>query len=202
MKDKYFYIEFEIANSERFNCLKVMFDRLKKVNNDWMRSVYGEIDKNELDYADPVDDFPWKNYLDNEAIEWFADTFDYETEEGKIYSQLWELTHYQYRTHPFMMTPGNWDFESMIDSIFHSEYDLIDLKKEEQNQGCLYYNPHGHPFGGSDSLCELIRSFGNTVIYDSWHENENSRIISQWNYELAKKLVDKGIGFTPDFLEN
>lgn len=65
----------------------------------------------------------------------------------------------------------------------------------------MYYDPHGFPFGGSDSLCELIRSFGNQIIYDSYHEDDNPRIISQWNYELAKELVDKGIGFTPDMLE-
>jgi hypothetical protein len=90
----------------------------------------------------------------------------------------------------------------MLDCIVNGEYCLIDLIQEENNRGYLYYDPHGFPFGGSDSLCELIRAFGNQVIYDSWNKNDNPQIESQWNYELAKELVIKGIGFTPKVLEN
>lgn len=40
----------------------------------------------------PVDDFRWRNYLDRKAYEWFANDFDYESEEDEIYRQLCHLT--------------------------------------------------------------------------------------------------------------
>lgn len=200
MKDKNFYIEFKIISYERFNCLQIMFEQLKKVKNHWRENADPEKEQYDLYFKDPVEDFPWLDYLDNEAKYWFQDTFDYQSEEGKIYRKLWDLTYYKHRLHPFFKTPGNWDFESMLDSIFHGDYDLIDLIKEKSDRGCLYYDPHGWPFGGSDSLCELIRSFGNEITYDSYHENNNPEIESQWNYDLAQKLVAKGIGFTPEIL--
>jgi hypothetical protein len=202
LRDKYFYIEFEIISLERFQHLQVMFEKLKEVKNDWMGFCDSEAQESNLEYQDPVEDFDWHSYLDNEARVWFEDTFDYDSEEGKTWCRLRELTHYQHRDRPFLITPGNWDFESMLDSIFNGEYCLASLNQEENSRGCLYYEPFGHPFGGSDSLCELIRAFGNKVIYDSWHENDNPPIESQWNYELAKELVQKGIGFTPEILEN
>jgi hypothetical protein len=179
-----------------------MFEKLKEVKNDWMVFCDSEKEKSNFNYQDPIEDFNWYSYLDEEEIAWFKNTFDYQSEEGKIYRKIWDLTHYEDRLHPFFITPGNWDFESMLDSIFSGEYCLINLIQEENNRGCLYYDPHAQPFGGSDSLCELIRAFGNQVIYDSWHENENPPIESQWNYELAKELVRKGISFTPKVLEN
>ncbi len=195
MKEQYFYIEFEIISITRFENLQRMFNKLREVKNAWMQNYQSESD--DLDFNDPVDDFPWRNYLDKEAHEWFDNDFDYESEEGKIYWQLWDLTEPKIRLeHPFFQTPGNWHFESMLECIFIGDYDLIDLIKEESNRGCLYYDPHGHPFGGSDSLIELIRSFGNQLIYDSWNEITSVRK-SKWNYELAKKLVAQGIGFTP-----
>ncbi|MEL6930185.1 MAG: hypothetical protein AAFO95_16330 [Cyanobacteria bacterium J06600_6] len=75
----------------------------------------------------------------------------------------------------------------MLDSIFSGDYTLFDLVREKNNLGCLYYDPHGFLFGGSDSLCELVRAFINKVTYDSWYENENYKIESQWNYKLAKE---------------
>ena len=201
MKDEYFYIEFEIGNLARFASLQKMFEKLKQVKNNWMQDLYLE-QKNDLDYSDPVDSFPWKDYLDDEAIEWFNDTFDFDSEEGIIYWKLLELTEPEIRSqHPFFKTPGNWYFESMLDAIFNGDYLLIDLVKERGDRGCLFYKPRAYPFGGSGSLVELIKSFGNKITYDSWQKN-NSIKESEWNFELAKKLVKKGIGFTPELLES
>ena len=68
-------------------------------------------------------------------------------------------------------------------------------------RGCLYYNPRAYPFGGSGSLIELIESFGNKITYDSWQKKKNPITKSEWNFELAKKLVSRGIGFTPEILD-
>ena len=93
--------------------------------------------------------------------------------------------------------PGKWDFESMIDALFNGEYIFVDLVKENEKQGVLYYDPWSGPFGGSESLVALIESFGRTVTFDSWHEGPHRRQISAWDYELAKQLVASGKGFTP-----
>ena len=50
------------------------------------------------------------------------------------------------------------------------------------------------PFGGTESLVQLIESFGHTVTYDSWHEGPPKRAAISWEFELAKKLVEQGKG--------
>ena len=202
MKDEYCYIEFKIGNFSRFANLQKIFAKLKEVKNDLRQDVY-LTEKTSLDYVDPVDNFQWRDYLDDKAIEWFDDTFDFNSEEGIIYWKLLELTEPENRfQHPFFKTPGNWYFESMLDAILNGDYSLIALAKEQDNRGCLYYNPRAYPFGGSGSLIELIESFGNQITYDSWQKKRNPITKSEWNFELAKKLVTKGIGFTPEILNN
>ena len=201
MKDEYSYIEFEIGSLIRFGYFKNLFDKLKEVKNTWIKDIYLE-QKQTPNYQDPVDSFPWHDYLDEQAKVWFSNTFDFNNEEGITYWQLWELTEPKIRLkHPFFKTPGNWYFESVLDAIFNGDYALIDLVKEKDDRGCLYYNPHAYPFGGSHSLIELISSFGNRVTYDSWHKKNSPIQPSEWNFELAKILVRQKIGFTPDLLE-
>ena len=225
MKDEYCYIEFKIGDLKRFASLQKMFAKLKEVKNNLIQEAY-LIEKASSDYVDPVDNFQWRDYLDEKAIEWFDDTFDFNSEEGIIYWKLLELTEPENRfQHPFFKTPGNWYFESMLDAILNGDYSLIALVKEQGDKpscevcsrsdtsatqlrangmaslrGCLYYNPRAYPFGGSGSLIELIESFGNQITYDSWHKKKNPVTKSEWNFELAKKLVTKGIGFTPEAL--
>ena len=203
MKDEYCYIEFEIGNLNRFASLQKLFAKLKKVKQDLIQDVYLTEKQTSLDYVDPVDNFQWRDYLDDEAIAWFDDTFDFNSEEGIIYWKLLELTDPEIRyQHPFFKTPGNWYFESMLDAIFNGDYSLIALVKEQNNRGCLYYNPRAYPFGGTGSLIELIESFGNKITYDSWQKKKNPIAESEWNFDLAKKLVKQGIGFTPELLQN
>lgn len=202
MKDTYCYIEFEFNSLERFNNLQKMFFKLKEVKDEYSKNTQLENRQRELDYKDPVDDYQWKSYLDEKAITWFQNTFDFNSEEGIIYWKLWELTEPKDRLeHPFFKTPGNWDFESMLDAILNGYYSLIDLVKEKNNQGCLYYQPTAYPFCGSDSLVELIKAFGNKITYNSRHKYIKPMVVSQWDYELARQLVKQGIGFTPDILQ-
>ena len=203
MKDEYCYIEFEIGDLNRFASLQKMFAKLKEVKNDLIQDVYLTEKQTSSDYVDPVDKFQWRDYLDNKAVEWFDDTFDFNSEEGIIYWKLLELTEPENRfQHPFFKTPGNWYFESMLDAIFNGDYSLIAVVKEQGDRGCLYYHPRAYPFGGSGSLIELLESFGNKITYDSWQKKKNPSAKSEWNFELAKKLVSKGIGFTPEILNN
>ena len=203
MKDTYSYIEFEFDDLVRFEHLQRIFLKLKEVKDEFSKDINLEDKQNNLTYKDPVDDYQWKDYLDEKAIAWFANTFDFNSQEGIVYWQLWELTQPEIRLeHPFFKTPGNWYFESMIDAIFNGYYTLIDLVKEKNNRGCLYYQPTAYPFGGSDSLMELIKSFGNKITYNSRHKQSNPIVESKWDYELAKKLVMQKVGFTPELLRN
>ena len=201
MKDEYSYIEFKIGSLARFTGLERLFGKIKSVKDSWTDTYLEQ--KSDANYQDPVDSFPWRDYLDEDAQQWFNNTFDFNNEEGIIYWKLWELTAPEIRLeHPFFKTPGNWYFESMLDAIFNGDYSLICLVKEKDSQGCLYYNPHAYPFGGSHSLVELISSFGNQVTYDSWHKKNSPILKSEWNLELAKVLVKQGVGFTPELLNN
>lgn len=203
MKDTYSYIEFQIGDLASFEQLKVMFLKLKEVKDNHNNEIYLKETQDNSGYKDPVDKYQWKNYLNQKAHDWFANTFDFNSEEGIIYWKLWELTEPRIRLeHPFFKTTGNWHFESMLDAIFNSNYFLIDLTKEKDYQGCLYYSPYAFPFGGSDSLVELIKSFGNRITYNSRHKQRTPAIESEWDYELAQKLVKQGIGFTPELLHN
>ncbi|MEM8717790.1 MAG: hypothetical protein AAGE84_00585 [Cyanobacteria bacterium P01_G01_bin.39] len=203
MKDTYSYIEFKFDNSAIFENLQQFFIKLKEVKANCNQDIDLIDKKSNIFYEDPVDSYQWKDYLDQEAIAYFENTFDFNSEEGIIYWKLWELTDSEIRLqHPFFKTPGNWYFESMLDAIFSGYFKLIDLVKEKDNQGCLYYQPTAYPFGGSDCLVELIKSFGNQIIYDSRHKYSKPVIKSAWNYELAKKLVKQGVGFTPEILHN
>lgn len=202
MKDTYSYIEFKFDDVAKFRQFQSMFCQLKEVKDTWDQEQKFSERQEELICQDPIDNYQWKKYLNQSAIAWFENTFDFNSEEGLIYWKLWELTESEIRLHhPFFKTPGNWHFESMLDAIFNGYFNLIDLVKEKDNQGCLYYQPTAHPFGGADSLLELIKSFGHQITYDSRHKYSKPVVKSVWNYELAKKLVKQGIGFTPEILE-
>ena len=195
MRDKSFYLEFRIGSQRRFDALHRFFTALKSEKDQIIKSWDSDA---EQDQYDPASEPKWLDFLDDEAVEWFANTFDYNSEEGKTYQQLWNLTEPEIRlSHPMFRPPGNWDFESMVDSLFNGEYTLVDLAQESETDGILYYDPWAGPFGGSESLVALIESFGHSVTFDSWHEDPHRRQPVGWNYALAKQLVAAGKGFTP-----
>jgi hypothetical protein len=190
-----FYLEFTIGTKERFNSLHQLFLALKYQKelliSDWDRN-------DSIESYDSDKEPDWSDFLDKEAIEWFANTFDFDSDEGVTYQKLWDLTEPAIRlAHPMFNLPGNWNFESIIDSIFDSEYELVKLILINDNKGRLYYDPWAFPFGSSDSLVALIESFGHHVIFDAYREGSPYRPIVGWDYALAKSLVAKGQGFIP-----
>ena len=195
MRDRYFYLEFAICSVSRFDALARMFAALKTEKDRIVASWHSDAPEDEYD---PAQEPKWLEFLDEPAMEWFANTFDYDSEEGKTYQKLWNLTLPEIRlSHPMFQLPGNWDLETMIESLFNGEYVFIDLVKESDEIGVLYYDPWAAPFGGSESMVALIESFGHTVTFDSWHEGPHRRQTSAWDYALAKQLVAAGKGFTP-----
>jgi len=193
MREKHFYLEFKIGSQARFDALHRFFAALKS-EKDRIITLPGS-DAEQAQY-DPVTDPKWLHFLDEEAIEWFTNIFDYNSEEGKTYQELWRLTAPEVRlSHPMFRPPGNWDFESMIGSLFNGEYALVDLVQESAAKGILFYDPWAAPFGGSEALVALVESFGHAVTFDSWHRGPHRRQWAGWDYKLAKQLVSEGKGF-------
>lgn len=195
MRDRYAYLEFSIGSLARFDALARMFDALKAEKDRIVASRDSDAPDDEYN---PAQEPNWIEFLDEPAREWFADTFDYDSEERKTYQKLWDLTPPDIRlSHPMFQLPGNWDFESMIDALFRGEYVFISLVRESGETGVLYYDPWAQPFGGSESMVAFIESFGHYVTFDSWHRGPHRRQTGAWDYALAKQLVAAGKGFTP-----
>ncbi len=196
MLDSTFYLEFEITASERFNALQRLFFALKAEKDKILKS-WDTAEK--AGQYDPANEPNWIDFLDEKAIIWFDDHIDPDSEEGITFQKLWDLTEPENRwTDNMFVLPGNWDYESLIDSLFNGEYALIDLTCKSATQGELFYDPWAIPFGGTEALVALIESFGQTVTFDSWHEGPHRRDVAGWDYELARKLVAEGKGYVPD----
>lgn len=185
MQENNFYIEYKIGETERNEKLETLFLKLKEE-----KIKYSETG---TEPSSEIED--WINYLDSDAKKWFSKIeLKPNSEQRKVYNELWKLTKPEIRLkHPMFNTSDNWSLDSMIYVIFQGNYELIKIKKIS-DKGVLYYNPKGMPFGGTESLVQLIESFGNTVIYDSWHEGPHKRAEIGWDFELAKKLVEQGKG--------
>lgn len=76
MRDQYFYLEFTIGCLERFDALSRLIFAIK-AEKDRIIASWGS------DESDPVRERNWVELLDEPAVEWFANTFDFDSEEGK-----------------------------------------------------------------------------------------------------------------------
>lgn len=188
------YLQFDVAAPERFPTLLELFEALqceKQIVNDFIDGIRSDED------AQPENEPNWRDYLDGKANAWFADVFNFDSEEGKVYQQLWELTEPQLRfDHPMFQLPGNWDFDSMIDSLFDKECTYDRLVRLSPAEGKLIYTPLALPFGGTESLVALIEAFGQTVTFDSWRGGPHKRRVVGWNFDRAQQLVAAGQGVT------
>lgn len=183
-----FYIEFKILEPNRTDKLLKIFNELK------LEKV--EFFENEKETNSSEE--KWLKYLDSKSHKWFFENI-INTEEKEVYWKLWKLTKPEIRlNHPFFVTGQNWNFSSMIETILNCEYELENIEIEKnKNIGKLIFEPFSYPFGGSESLIELIESFGNEIIYDSWNEGKPNKKVIGWEYQVAQKLVkeNKGLEF-------
>jgi hypothetical protein len=185
MQEQNFYIEFKIEKKERIEKLETLFLKIRDAKNKYYKTG--------IEPSSETED--WIGYLDSDAENWFNKIeLKPNSEQRKVYDQLWKLTKPEVRLkHPMFNTADNWSLDSMIYVIFQGDYELIKIEKSD-SKGTLYYNPGGMPFGGTESLVQLIESFGNTVTFDSWHEGPHKRAEIGWNFEVAKELVEQGKG--------
>lgn len=145
-----------------------------------------------LDLA--ADDPRWHDYLDEAAKRHFEAAFDYESSAGTTYRRLWALTHPSRRSDPIFTLPGPWDFGAVLHALYDGEYLLDTLTEVEPGHGVLTYTPLAGPFGGTESLVQLVEAFGQRVTFDAWHDGPHARPEVGWDLERAARLVAAGKG--------
>lgn len=183
-RSRHFFIEFAIGDTSRFAGLEDLLRALRR-EKEIPAELRGDVD--------------WSAFLDDEARRWFSDFVDPDSDYGQLFLELWKLTSPKVRLSSSMFVqPGHWDFESTIDAILSCECDLADIICEEAGRGKLFYMPLAGPFGGTESLVELVEAFGNRVTFDSWHSGPHRRVQVGWDPKLARELVERGEGFTEE----
>ncbi|MDJ1479420.1 hypothetical protein QNI16_02920 [Cytophagaceae bacterium YF14B1] len=194
----YFYILFTYPNKESFTSLQQIFRQLQHTKSLTDKINFPEDDEDESkDREIIIPTVDWNNYLTPSAKQWFTNTFDFQSEEGKVYLRLWDLTSVAIRSYnTFFIPPGNWSLESVIESILACEYTLVALEQLETTKAMLYYDPWGAPFGGVESLWQLIWAFDCQIVYDFYLGGVPSAEESTWNYDLAKQLVEQNKGLS------
>ncbi|UBF24818.1 hypothetical protein K9N68_24645 [Kovacikia minuta CCNUW1] len=84
-------------------------------------------------------------------------------EEQKDWQRRWFSTPVEQRfTDPSLETP--WDFSSMIGAFEEGDYELLSCHRISNEVGCLEFEPHGFPFGGTGCMKALIEAFGHRII--------------------------------------
>jgi hypothetical protein len=138
-----FFVEFEIADEDRFQRLVAVFDavRAAKQSDDWQDDTYW------LAFFDqePRLRFWWPTAAEKEdwARRWFAAPVP------------------QRFTDPTLVTP--WDFGSMINAFRNGDYDLVSCERQSERIARLTFNSHGWPYGGTRCMRALLEAFGHRV---------------------------------------
>jgi hypothetical protein len=138
-----FFVEFEVADEDRFRRVAIVFDALRsaKQSDEW-----GE-------------DEDWLKYFDAEARShfWWPTSTELEN-----WNRRWFSTPVPQRfTDPSLVTP--WDFSSMIDAFRNGDYELLMCERVSVRTGRLTFEPYGWPYGGIGCIRALIESFGHRV---------------------------------------
>lgn len=138
------FIDFNIRSDQHFERLTAAFEALRT-----------DKEQHRLDPDDPK----WRRIFGEEALRHFW----WPTEQ--------ELADYQQRNRrtPPEERPARedlqvpWEFTSFLDAIRSGNYSLLQCTRSDASTGRLSYEIWSVPFGGTDSLEELVRCFGHTV---------------------------------------
>jgi hypothetical protein len=138
-----FFVEFEVADEDRFRRLVAVFDALRaaKVADEWR------------------DDDYWLAFFDAEARSHFWWPTAAEQDD---WNRRWFSTPVPQRfTDPSLVTP--WDFGSLIDAFRNGDYELLGCEQVSERAGRLFFDPHGWPYGGTGCMRALVEAFGHRV---------------------------------------
>lgn len=144
-RDKPIYcrIEFESKGEEPLQRLTEFFAAVKaaKDSDKLLDESYL------LDFLTDSERLYFSNLTPKEMAEW---------------NEYWFSTPLPKRHSPEMLTP-QWDFASMLDALWNGDFDLIEIQPRATRHA-LDFNPHGYPYGGTDSLVALVECFGHRVV--------------------------------------
>jgi hypothetical protein len=143
-RNRYFpYIKFE-ARDDR------SLDRLTATVEAFKRDKIGEARR-------PIDGWAASFTSDELSTFWSPDELEMES-----WNKYWFSTPLPKRHSPEMPLPP-WQFESMLEAILENgEYDLIGVRRVNQREAVLEFDPHAYPYGGA--LRALVRAFGHRII--------------------------------------
>jgi len=144
MSDPLCYIKFTVVSEVKLQRLMTVVAELseRKQSEDWK------------------DVFYWKKFFNSEELKHFTELSESQMQE---WTEFWNETPVEMRLGIDMPTPG-WTFESMIDAIYHGDYELINVKLIQDNAALLEIEPRGWPYGGLEPLKALVRCFNHIIL--------------------------------------
>jgi len=140
-----FYVEFEIADEDRFRQLEAV--------------VAGLAEAKRID--DFRDDEYWLRFFDTEARSHFWQPTE---EEKQDWLRRWQSTPVEQRWSDPSLLELPWDFGSMIDAFKNGDYELLGCRRVSERVGRIEFEPFGWPYGGTGCMRALIEAFGYRVI--------------------------------------
>jgi hypothetical protein len=140
-----FYVEFEIADEDRFRHLEAVVAALAE--------------------AKRIDDFGvdeyWLRFFDTEARSHFWQPTE---EQKQDWLRRWQSTPLEQRSSDPSLVELPWDFGSMIDAFKNGDYELLGCRRVSERVGRIEFEPFGWPYGGAGCMRALIEAFGYRVI--------------------------------------
>jgi hypothetical protein len=138
------YIKFEIASEDSLERLSRVIDEL-------------EADKTA---DEPRSDAEWLKLFTDEELRSFWWPTPAQIKEWEAFQDSSPLSLKNSRDMP---SPP-WNFYAMIDRIFDGEYTLEGIKRLSATEAQLEFSPEAFPYGGTQPLRVLIRTFGHTIV--------------------------------------
>ena len=143
-----FYVEFEIADEDRYRRLDAVVSALATAKRD----------------DDFRDDAYWLLFFDDEARSRFWWPTEAEREE---WSRRWQAAPVDVRLRDPSFRPPAWRFASMIAAFRNGDYDLLGCRRISSRTGRLAFEPFGWPYGGTGCMRALIEAFGHRFTFDA-----------------------------------
>ena len=152
-----FYVEFlqknEISLKRTIEVFKVIKNTKTAIENEDVL-----LDEDNIPITE-IYDLSIINYLNDVEKAYFSNL---SSEEDEEWMREWFSTPIEIRHSPQMICP-QWDLESMLDTFWNGEYDLIDIQ-EYNSKYYLTFNPHAYPYGGTGCMVAFLECFGHEVI--------------------------------------
>jgi hypothetical protein len=135
------FVAFRVNNAARFDALCAAFAAIKhdKDTGAWRAEE------------------EWLAVFDDEALAhfWWPTK-----EELEAQRRRWESAPIPERLYDPELLPPSWDFLAMLDAFNNGEYDLLECRRVDADQGRLEFAPHAFPYGGTGCFQMLLRAFG------------------------------------------